>query len=267
MIAVKEQSKSKLDQLTLNNFYVIMDFDRTITTKDSNTTFSLFAISGLYKKEYLEEMNKNYNYYRPLEIDVNITEEEKIKVLKTWQQASNNLMLKYKVKESDITKIIQDEKLLTLREGVIDFIYFLNEKNIPIIVSSAGIGNFIIELLKKYDCYTNNVYVYSNILKFKDNKIIDDFGKLIHSMNKNELELPEEVLKRLNNKKYAVVIGDQLSDINMAKNLPKEDTLSIGFLETNIDETEKLFYDNFDIVLTNNENFYKIKELLIEMRK
>lgn len=267
MVEIGIKSKVKIDDITLDNFYVVADFDRTITTKDSNTTFSLFAISGLYSEEYLKGMIENYNYYRPLELDINITEEEKIKVLKNWQQASYKLMLKHKVKESDITKILQNKKALTLRKGVIDFIKFLNDKNIPIVVSSAGIGNFIIELLKKYDCYSNNVCVYSNMLKFKDNKIIDDFGKLIHSMNKNEIEIPEEFIKRLKSKRYAIVIGDQLSDINMAKNLPKEDILSFGFLEANVEESKQLFYDSFDVVLTESESFNEIKRLLIERRK
>ena len=262
MVEIGIKSKGKIDDITLDNFYVVIDFDRTITTKDSNTTFSLFSISGLYSEEYLKGMVENYNYYRPLELDINITEEEKIKVLKNWQQASYNLMLKYRVKESDIPNILQDKKSLTLREGVIDFIKFLNDKNIPMVVSSAGIGNFIIELLKKHECYTNNIYVYSNMLKFKDDEIINDFGKLIHSMNKNDIILPNEFLKKIKNKKYALVIGDQLSDIKMADNLPKVDIISFGFLEANVKERKKLFYDSFDVVLTENESFDEIKKLL-----
>ena len=98
-------------------------------------------------------------------------------------------MLKYKVKESDILKILENDDALTLRDGAINFINYLNENNIPLIISSAGIGNFIIELLKKQECYTNNIYVYSNMLKFKDDEIVDSIDDIIHSMNKNAIKV------------------------------------------------------------------------------
>ena len=267
MIEINKNSNSKLNDINLDNFYVIADFDKTITSKQSNTTFSLFSKSGFYPEEYLKERNANYNHYRPLELDVNITEEEKSKIVKEWQEASYNLMLKYKVKESDILKILENDDALTLRDGAINFINYLNENNIPLIISSAGIGNFIIELLKKHECYTNNIYVYSNMLKFKDDEIVDSIDDIIHSMNKNAIKVSDEFLEKTKDKKYAVVIGDQLSDINMAKYLPKKDIISFGFLEANVEESKKMFYDSFDVVLTENESFDAIKKLLIERRK
>ena len=50
----------------------------------------------------------------------------------------------------------------------------------------------------------------------------------------------------------------------MANNLPKKDILSFGFLESNVNESEKLFHDNFDVVLTENESFDGIKKLLMK---
>ena len=264
MIEINKQANSKLDDISLDNFYVIADFDKTITTKKSNTTFSLFSKSGFYPKEYLKERNLNYNYYRPIELDITLSDKEKYKVVKEWQEASYKLMLKYRVKESDIPKILDQEDSLILRNGAIDFINYLNENNIPLIISSAGIGNFIIELLKKYECYTDNIFVYSNILKFKDDEIIDSIDEIIHSMNKNDIIVSGEFLEKTNNKKYVVIIGDQLSDLNMANNLPKKDILSFGFLESNVNESEKLFHDNFDVVLTENESFDGIKKLLMK---
>lgn len=264
MIEINKQANSKLDDITLDNFYVIADFDKTITTKASNTTFSLFSKSGFYPKEYLKERNLNYNYYRPIELDVNLSDKEKFKIVKQWQEASYKLMLKYKVKESDIVKILDQEDSLILRSGAISFINYLNENNIPLIISSAGIGNFIIELLKKHACYTDNIFVHSNMLKFKDDEIVDSIDEIIHSMNKNDIIVPGKFLEKTNNKKYAVIIGDQLSDLNMANNLPQKDILSFGFLESNVNETEKLFQDSFDVVLTNNEGFDGIEKILMK---
>lgn len=106
MIRINNQARGKVEDINKNNFYVVADFDKTITSKNSNTTFSLFSKSGFYPKEYLNDRNKNYDYYRPLELDPTIKNEEKERIVKEWQEASYELMLKYKVKEADIKKNI-----------------------------------------------------------------------------------------------------------------------------------------------------------------
>ena len=262
MIYIKESSKEKLDDLNTDNYYVVVDFDKTMTTVDSNTTWSLFSKSGYYDENYVIERNNNYNYYRPLEIDPNISDNEKTSIVKEWQEASYRLMLKYKVKESDIKRILQIKDTLKLRENVIDFIKYLKEYNIPLIINSAGCGNFIIELLKLNNCYFDNVYIYSNILKFENDIIIDSITDIIHSMNKNDIKLPNYFLDKIKNKKYTILIGDQLSDLRMSKSLPNNDIISFGFLESNIDKLKSLFIENFDVVLENNENFDYINKIL-----
>lgn len=259
---IKAKSKMKISRLNKNNFYVVADFDQTLTTKNSNTTLSLFAKSGFYGQSYLDERTKNYNYYRPLELDPIITEQEKFDLVKQWQEASYQLMLKYKVRESDIQKIINMPNMLTMRDGSIEFIRDLNHNNIPLIINSAGCGNFIVELLKKYDCYCDNIFVFSNILEFQDDVIIDSISQIIHGMNKSDIKVEEKFYQKIQDKEYAIIIGDQLSDLKMSRNIPKKDVLTIGFLESNIEKLEPEFDKNFDIVLKNNEDFNDIVKIL-----
>lgn len=262
MISIRPKTDEKIGRINKENFYVVADFDFTITSKNSNTSLSLFSKSGFYPEEYLEERNRNYEYYRPLELNPKISMEEKFKITKEWQQASYELMKKYKVRESDIKKILKTGDALILRDGAKEFINLLNKNNIPLIISSAGVGNFIIELLKMHECYSNNIYVYSNMLKFKDDVIVDSIKNIIHSMNKNDISLPTNVFDRIKNKEYGIVIGDQLSDLKMINKLPRKDSLSFGFLESNVSEMEELFYRDFDVVLTKNEGFDKISKIL-----
>ncbi len=262
MIRINNQARGKVEDINKNNFYVVADFDKTITSKNSNTTFSLFSKSGFYPKEYLNDRNKNYDHYRPLELDPTIKNEEKERIVKEWQEASYELMLKYKVKEADIKKILSDPSALTLRNGAVSFIKTLYENNIPLIICSAGVGNFIIELLKLNSCYSDNIYVHSNMLEFKNGVIYDSIKEIIHSMNKNDIILEKKLFNKLKDKKYGIIIGDQLSDLNMINNLPRCDTLSFGFLESNVDDQEELFYKDFDVVLKENEGFDKISKIL-----
>lgn len=262
MLKIKDGLEKKLVGINKNNFYVVADFDKTITSKNSNTTFSLFSKSGFYPKEYLEDRNRNYEHYRPLELNPDIDNKEKEKIVKEWQEASYKLMLKYKVRESDIKKILSNKDALTLRHGAISFIKKLNKNNIPLIICSAGVGNFIIELLKLHECYSDNIFVHSNMLKFKDDVIYDSIDEIIHSMNKNNIVLPNDLLSKLRDKKYGLVIGDQLTDLEIIDNLPKQETISFGFLESNVEEQESMFYKDFDVVLKENEGFDMISKTL-----
>ena len=81
MVIINPNGKNKLEQLNKNNFYVVADFDKTISTQASNTTFSLFAKSGIYGENYTKERDALYQHYRPLEIDPKITDEEEAKIM------------------------------------------------------------------------------------------------------------------------------------------------------------------------------------------
>lgn len=266
MVIINNASKIKINDINLDNFYVVLDFDKTLSTKDSNTTFSLFSKSGFYSEDYTKERDKNYKYFRPLELDPTISSSEKYQIMQKWQEASYKLMLKYRVRESDIKKILANPNLLELREGAIRFIKLLNENHIPFIINSAGCGNFIVELLRLNNCYSDNAYVYSNMLEFEDDVIVDSITDIIHSMNKFDIKLDGHFKEKISNKKYAIIIGDQLSDLDMAKALPKEDILSFGFLESNVSEVEALFNERFDVVLKDNEGFDSISKIL-KLRK
>ena len=260
MIYIKSDSKKKIENFDITKSYFIIDFDGTITY-NSNTLFSLFSKSGYYPESYLTERNNNYNYYRPLELNPNISYEEKEQIVKEWQTKTYQLLLKYKVKEEDIKRII-DRNMLSLRDGAIDFIKTLNDNNVPIIILSAGVSNFIIELLKKYDCYSDNVYVYANNLEFKNGEIIDTIKNIIHSMNKCDIMLDKNYLNKILDKTYTIIIGDQLSDLKMAKNLPVKEEIAFGFLDNNIDEQKAFFKDSYDVTLINGQSFKKIKKTL-----
>lgn len=262
MLLINSKSMVKIEDISLDNFYVVADFDKTLSTKDSKTTMSLFGESGLYGEEYNRERRKNYDFYRPLELDPNISVEEKYKLMRKWQEKSYQLMIKNQVRESDIQKILSTTDLLQLREGSIEFIQLLNSNHIPLIINSAGCGNFIIELLKQNNCYNDNIYIHSNILQFRNDVVIDKLAYLVHSMNKYDITVPTDFLKKIQSKKYSVLIGDQISDLNMATKLPKDDVLSFGFLESNVSKMEKEFMEEFDVVLKQDEGFEGISKIL-----
>lgn len=189
MITINKQAKEKLKELNINNFYVVADFDKTISTKDSKATLALYGASGLYGAEYRKKRKANYDYYRPFEVNPKISDEEKYRLMEEWQTKSYKLLLEYMVRESDIRKILTTTNLLELRKGAIDFINSLNDSDIPLIINSAGCCNFIKEALKLAGCYKDNIFIHSNELKFKNDVIVDSIVSIIHSMNKNNIKV------------------------------------------------------------------------------
>lgn len=262
MFIISNNGNKKLSKIDIHDIFVVADFDRTITTGSSEATFSLFSLSGLYGSEYEFERSLVHDYYRPIELDARLPYQEKFELMRDWALESYGLMLKYKVRESDIENIVREKKLLELRSGVVEFINNLNKLGIPLIINSAGIGNFIECILRLNNCYSDNIFISANFLEFKDDIIVDSIKDIIHSMNKYDIVLSDVVKTAIKDRKMAIIIGDQLSDLNMDHKLPNNSNITFGFLEANIRKNEELFRERFDVVLKDNEGFESIEKLL-----
>lgn len=262
MVIKQENLSEKLERINKDNVFVIADFDKTITTKNSNTTFSLFSKSGFYPGEYAHDREALYQYYRPIELDPSISDEDKYRYMKEWQERAYGLLLKYQVRESDIERIIDNPDLINLREYAVEFMRYLKSQGIPLIINSAGIGNFIVALLERYGCMGDNVFIFSNMLEFIDDQIVDSIDDIIHSMNKYNIRVPDWFLEKIESRKKAILVGDQLSDLKMAGNLDVDEVISFGFLESKVEENEEEFLKNFDVVLKDDETFDSIKKIL-----
>ena len=88
---VKRKIKDKLPIIDYDNFYVVTDFDRTITKGNSKTSWSILASSDLVPKEYVKERQELYDYYRPIEIDEEMEKNKNSNVNVDFSQ------LKYKI--------------------------------------------------------------------------------------------------------------------------------------------------------------------------
>ena len=146
MIEISEKSKSKLEEL-VGEYYVLTDFDRTITAIDSESSWGILSKSHCAPEEYVKERQRLYDYYRPIEIDLTLDYKEKNRLMNEWWTKHINLLTKYKLKESIIDQVVTDDKMMKFRKGAREFLEKLHQYNIPVIIISAGIGNFIKKFL------------------------------------------------------------------------------------------------------------------------
>lgn len=240
------KEKIKKIKLEADNMYVVMDFDGTMTVKASADSWD--AAGYMLGEEFRKKTHDLYELYRPIELSYKISFEEKNKAMEEWYQTCMDLYYEY-----DLSKEMLEESVkksgLKLRKGVKEFLIQMHEKNVPVIMISAGIGNAIEIFLKQSNCYFENMYIISNFLTFDENGKIKPYtAQLIHTMNKTmEGHLPTNIAKKLKNRKYKLLFGDTIEDKKMIDEKEYKNTILVGFLNENIEENLEKYKEEFDI--------------------
>lgn len=255
-------NEEKLKQIKLNNnFYVATDFDKTLTATDSTSSWG--ACEYVFGTEYLKRTNELMEKYAPLELDYNITVSEKEKVMEEWSWASLDLIYEYNLTSELLKKSVEKSNLI-FRDGAKEFLEEMFQRNIPVIILSAGIGNVIEIFLKNNKCYYNNIYIISNFIKFNDDGNMKELDiELIHTLNKTmKNHIPMEFEEKISKRKYRLLLGDFIEDKNMVSKDEWNETISIGYLDTNIQQNLEVYKKNFDIVLTEDDaSFENVRKL------
>ena len=258
-------NEEKLNQIKLNNnFYVATDFDKTLTATDSTSSWG--ACEYVFGTEYLKRTNELMEKYAPLELDYNITVSEKEKVMEEWSWASLDLIYEYNL-TSDLLKKGVEKSNLIFRDGAKEFLELMNEKNIPVIIMSAGLGNVIEMFLKKNNCYYDNIFIISNFIEFDENGNMKKFqNNMIHTLNKTiNGHLNSEILNKISDKKYRLLFGDFIEDKNIVPKEEWDDTISVGFLCSEIEKNLNVYKENFDIVLTEEDSSFNIVRKMLNI--
>lgn len=259
-----EEKINKLkEKMNLNNICIFLDFDKTITTGNSQDSWDASANIEVFGEDLSNDLDKYYEKYGPIELDYTIDVEEKEKYMEEWYEKCMDLYYEYHLTNDKLKKSIDNSNLI-LRKGVKDFLFKLYEENVPVIILSAGIGNVIEQFLKEQECYYENITVISNFIKFDENGNMIKFSdNMIHSLNKNIDKLGNlKVKEAIRTKTYRIGIGDLVEDMYMMGEYPADKLLKIGFLNKNIAENLEVYKKNFDIVLTKESNFYDIEKYL-----
>ena len=252
-------NNEKLDRFKkISNFYIITDFDRTLTTKDSQPSMGI--IPQFLGGECLKERTKIFNYYRPLELDYTIDKKEKQKIMKEWADKSFTLISKY-ITEDNINKALENANI-HFRKGAKDFLIKMNNMNIPVIIMSSGIGNILKAFLEKEKCLFKNIVIVSNFFEFKNGKANIELNSIMATLNKEYKKIPQNIRNKLEQKENAILFGDLIEDIKMANEEKLSNTITVGFLDANVEDNLKEFNKNFDVVLTEDNNFNDVIKIL-----
>lgn len=242
-----------------DDYYIITDFDHTLTTAKSSASMGI--IPKFLGGECLKQRLKIYEYYRPLELDYTIDLKEKQKIMKEWAHKSFTLLSKYVESEEMIKKSLNGANLY-LRDGAKEFLEEMNNKNIPVVIMSSGVGNIVKDFLEKENCMFDNIVIVSNFFEFTNGNTYINFDEIMATSNKEYKRIPQETREKLEQKSKSILLGDLIEDIKMTNKENLQNTLTIGFLDENIEQNLEKYNNNFDIVLTNESNFSDVKNIL-----
>ncbi len=245
----------KFERLNPTETFVMADFDRTLTEHDSSTCWGLLEESPYVDPGYAKASLDIYHHYRPIEIDQTIPFDEKSRIMEKWFREVALLLSKYHIYEETIEQIFSNSNGLKLRRDTKSFLGRMNELGIPVVIVSAGIGNFIEKYLKSMDCLYDNITIHSNFLIYEKGRIIGVKEPILHSLNKSMLSYPE-----LEGKKKGLLFGDQIEDKEMGKHL---DTISVGFCDTKMHSLVD-FKKEFDVVLTDGSSYEQVAKTYIK---
>lgn len=259
--------KLKKIQLDQTNYYIVLDFDKTLTSTESLDSWMAVLDFEIYGETCRKEMEKINAKYAPIEIDYTLTKEEKEKYMTEWYAKSMDFLYEYQLTYTNLKKALQ-KKPLKFRKGAKEFLQKSQQNNIPVIILSAGIGNVIQEFLEEQNCYSSNIYIISNFIEFEKDKMQKFNKTLIHSMNKNlKGRLPQAIQETIAKKDYAILCGDLIEDIQMLPKEKQQNTMMIGFLNDNLEQNWDHYKENYDIVLTEEDANFQEVEKIIEERK
>ncbi|TKY51769.1 Cytosolic 5'-nucleotidase 3A [Spatholobus suberectus] len=262
---------------------VIADFDATLTKFWVNGTRgqSSHGLLQQVNPEYDAKRQQLYEYYHPLEFSPTIGVEEKTKLMEEWWGKTHGLLVEGGLTYDSIRQSVANANI-AFREGVSELFEFLEERDIPVLIFSAGLADIIEEVLRqKLHRSFKNVRIVSNRMVFDDDgRLVSFKGKLIHSLNKNEhaLDMAAPVHERLGDmdgpiddnasfkkRTNVLLLGDHIGDLGMSDGLNYETRISMGFLNHNIENSLSCYRKAFDVVFVNDAPMWEVIKLVSHM--
>lgn len=260
VIPNKEQVEKKIAQFRekgLEGMHVLTDFDRTLTKGylDGEKTPSIISQlrSGKYlTKAYAEQAHALFNHYHPIEIDPSISLEDRIEAMDEWWMKHFELLFASGLTLKVLQQVAQENQRI-FRPGALEFLKFCKEKQVPVVIMSASLGDMIRLYLEQENLLDRNIHIVSNNFDFDKQGAVTGVQKpIVHSLNKSEVILDQlpEVHRQIEKRKNVLLMGDGLGDLGMIDGYDFDTALSIGFYNDTDPKYLEAYKQGYDWLIT-----------------
>jgi len=263
--------KSAIGAEGVEKLHVLSDFDRTLLKsfvdgQKSPSVIAQIRNGKFLTPDYAPRAHALFDKYHPIELDPKISREEKSKAMREWWSEHFKLLAECGLTKAVMEKIVAT-KTIRFRDGALEFIDFLHEKNIPLVIMSGAPGDMVAMYLAQEGRLYDNVHIIATFLKFDEaGKMIGIKELLIHSLNKYEIILKDfPVFGEIKNRPNVLLLGDSLDDVGMVEGFDYKNILKIGFLNEEVDANLENFKKTFDVVLLGDPGMEYVNNLLKEM--
>lgn len=266
-----EQTKSRMHEAGGDKFHVLADFDRTLTKglvdgKKTPTAISQFRSGGYLTPDYAPRAFAMFDIYHPIEIDPNISRAEKEPKMHEWWKKHFDLLVECGLTQSVIQDVIA-KKTLQFRDGALEFLDFLHERKIPLVIMSAAPGDLIVEYLRQEGRLHDNIEIISNLFIFDETgKVTGVKEPIVHSLNKYEVVVKEfPIFEMIKDRKNVLLLGDGLDDVGMIEGFDYDNLIKIGFLNENVEENMETYKKLYDVVILGDPGIDFVDNLVHEI--
>ena len=262
--------RQKLRQGGLEKLHIISDFDRTLTTNFIKGRKAPSLIASLRDGKFLSPdypaaAQALYDYYAPLEMDLNLDKQTKNNLIAEWYRRHFELLIKSGLNQESLITAIE-HSLANLRPLVPEFLSLLKDFNIPLLIFSAsGLGISALKyFFHKRGLLSENIHFIANDFIWSEaGQAIGVKEPIIHSGNKDESMIADFNLHDLIKKRPNVILlGDSLDDANMATASPSRTILKLAFLNDRIREQLPAYKSHYDAIILNDGNFQLVLDIL-----
>ena len=194
---------------------IISDFSKTFTTSDMPTTWSIFAKSGLLGEEYISDRNNLYD------ANIHFEKEGNIEMTEKWFLSHAELFVTYWLTQDQIDQVVMNDQYFAPREGVREFLDYLITEDIPLVIVTSGITNFVTTWFQKRYNYIPEI-VFGNELILEEGIVMWVEEDSITCPLDKTIDIEFE-----HGSDDVILLGDNTEDTQVIKN-PK---ISLGFTD------------------------------------
>jgi 5'-nucleotidase len=274
----------QLDQIFPYSYLVLVLVKFNVDGNRGYTCHKVLEYSGYLTQENLDNAKALHNKYYPMEIDPNLSREEKEVKMIEWCIGSHNGIVKAGLTKNKIVHAVSSAMSshhLAFRRGVDSFFRSTTGSNIPVLLFSAGIGEVVEDaIIAAVDKVPSNIFVLSNrclfaepsdnITESGDCPMVAFAEPFIHVFNKRCSAFPDFAFFQCSDERQrrnVILLGDSMGDVDMVDGMVHDDDtiIKIGFLNDLVDERLEAYLNIYDVVLLGADTSFAVPQHLLSL--